>query len=39
MLLEENALDFVHKSVKHKQSEIVISEAFVELAPVSVLSG
>ena len=39
MLLEENALDSLRKSVVHKQSNIVISETFVGLAPVSVLEG
>jgi len=39
ILLEDNALDSLHKSVKQKQSNIVVSEAFIELAPVSVLDG
>jgi len=39
ILLEENALESLHKSVKHKQSNIVISEAYVELAPLSILDG
>jgi len=39
IVLEENALDSVQKSVKHKQSNIVVSEAFVELAPLSILNG
>ena len=38
-LLEENAMDYVHSSVGHKQSNIVVSEAFTELAPVSILKG
>jgi len=39
ILLEENALESLHKSVKHKQSNIVISDAYVELAPLSILDG
>lgn len=39
LLLEENTLESLHTSVEHKQSNIVVSEAFVELAPVSFLDG
>jgi len=39
LLLEEKSLDSLHKSIEHKQSNIVISDAFVELAPVSILAG
>jgi len=32
-------MESLHTSVEHKQSNIVVSEAFVELAPLSILSG
>jgi len=39
ILLEENAMDYVHNNVGHKQSNIVVSEAFTELGPISILKG
>ena len=39
ILLEENALESLHKSLKHKQSNIVVSESYVELAPLTILDG
>lgn len=38
-LLEENNMEYMHKNVGHKQSNIVVSEAFVELASVPILKG
>lgn len=38
-LLEENNMEYMHKNVGHKQSNILVSEAFVELATVSILTG
>jgi len=39
LLLEENTLESLHTSIEHKQSNIIISEAFVELSPMSILTG
>ena len=39
LLLEENTLESLHTSIEHKQSNIIISEAFVELSPMSILNG
>jgi len=39
ILLEENSLESLQNSIKHKQSNIIVSESYVELAPLPILDG